>query len=105
MISKKTAEQIVNYVGLFCDVNTPSKRCRILINRMFRDQDESGKWPISGKFNVTNRAIRRVKEAERRCDVQEAERCCGKMEPLAYALSVEDEIGIIVNDLKPRKKF
>ena len=28
------------------------------INRHFRNEDESDKWPICGKFNVTERAIR-----------------------------------------------
>lgn len=30
------------------------------INSMFRRSDESGKWPVCGVFNVTERAIRRV---------------------------------------------
>ncbi len=28
------------------------------INKYFREHDESHKWPICGKFNVTERAIR-----------------------------------------------
>jgi len=31
------------------------------INKMYRDQDESHLWPISGKFNVTERAIRKAR--------------------------------------------
>jgi len=31
------------------------------INEMFRKQDESHLWPIRGKFNVTERAIRKAR--------------------------------------------
>ena len=31
------------------------------INRWFRDNDESHKWPISNRFNATERAIRRLR--------------------------------------------
>ena len=32
------------------------------INKLFRQQDESHLWPISGRFNVTNRAIRKARQ-------------------------------------------
>jgi hypothetical protein len=32
------------------------------INAYFRANDESHKWPICGKFNVTERAIRRLRK-------------------------------------------
>lgn len=32
------------------------------INAYFRANDESHKWPICNKFNVTERAIRRVRK-------------------------------------------
>ena len=32
------------------------------INKIFRKQDESHLWPISGRFNVTNRAIRKARK-------------------------------------------
>ena len=31
------------------------------INRLFREKDESNLWPIRGRFNATERAIRRVR--------------------------------------------
>ena len=31
------------------------------INKLFRANDESGKWPVRGRYNVTERAIRRVR--------------------------------------------
>lgn len=30
------------------------------INRLFRQYDESELWPVCGRFNVTDRAIRRL---------------------------------------------
>lgn len=59
------------------------------INRAFRKQDESSLWPISGRFNVTERAIRRVRVSFRNY----GEYCEG----LAYALALEAEISTIVN--------
>lgn len=38
-----------------------SKRELIAANRALRLIDDSDKWPICGKFNVTNRAIRRFR--------------------------------------------
>ena len=31
------------------------------INRLFRQHDDSHKWPICGRFNATERAIRRLR--------------------------------------------
>ena len=31
------------------------------INKLFREHDESHLWPICGKFNATERAIRRLR--------------------------------------------
>ena len=31
------------------------------INKLFREKDESNLWPIRGRFNATERAIRRVR--------------------------------------------
>jgi hypothetical protein len=64
---------------------------RILINRMFRAQDDSDKWPINGKFNVTDRAIRHARKFERDSDV---------MSPLEYALFLEQDMSTIVNNNK-----
>lgn len=55
------------------------------INKAFRGQDESGKWPISGRFNVTERAIRRLR--------REGYDGYG----LDYALSLAGVMGEIVN--------
>lgn len=55
------------------------------INRHFRRIDESEKFPICGKFNVTERAIRKVRKF-------------GLNGGLEYYLALEAEIGRIVND-------
>jgi hypothetical protein len=60
------------------------------INRHFRNEDESDKFPICGKFNVTERAIRKLREYRRQGMVIN--------EGLEYYLSLEAEIGRIVND-------
>ena len=62
------------------------------INRHFRNEDESDKFPICGKFNVTERAIRKLREYRRQGMVIN--------EGLEYYLALEDEIGRIVNDEK-----
>ena len=60
------------------------------INRYFRENDESNKFPICGKFNVTERAIRKIRRLRR-------EGLCVE-EGLEYYLTLEREIGEIVND-------
>ena len=60
------------------------------INRHFRDIDESELWPICGKFNVTERAIRRLRKLRK--DGLDANG------GLAYYLVLEEEISNIVND-------
>lgn len=55
------------------------------INRHFRNEDESDKFPICGKFNATERAIRKVRKQ-------------GLNGGLEYYLALEAEIGRIVND-------
>jgi hypothetical protein len=64
---------------------------RVLINRMFRAQDDSDKWPIRDRFNVTERAIRHARKFERDSDV---------MSPLEYAMFLEQDTSTIVNDNK-----
>lgn len=60
------------------------------INRHFRNEDESDKWPICGKFNVTERAIRKVRRLRREgLEVNEG---------LEYYLFLESVIRNIVND-------
>ncbi len=64
-------------------------RDRADVNRMFLAQDDSGLWPICGKFNATKRAINRIRRLEREGLVLD--------DLLAYALTVEQAIGDIVN--------
>ncbi len=60
------------------------------INRYFRNEDESDKFPICGKFNVTERAIRNVREQRRQgVEINEG---------LEYYLALEAEINNIVNN-------
>lgn len=68
------------------------KQNRIAINRLFRLQDDSHLWPINGRFNVTNRAIKRIQRFTRESGYY--------MLGLEYALSLEQEISLIVNDEK-----
>lgn len=35
------------------------------INEYFRNNDESHKWPICGRFNATERAIRKLRKLRR----------------------------------------
>lgn len=60
------------------------------INRHFRNEDESDKWPICGKFNVTERAIRKLREYRRQGMVIN--------DGLEYYFALEAEISNIVND-------
>lgn len=58
----------------------------LAINRLFRAQDESHLWPSLGRFNATNRAIRRVQATE----IQD---------PLEYCNAIDAELSYIVNNL------
>lgn len=64
------------------DFNNMSKR---QINKYFRKIDDSYKFPISGKFNATERAIRKVRKF------------FSELQGLEYALTLENEISRIVN--------
>ena len=57
------------------------------INKYFRQNDDSQKWPICGKFNATNRAIRRIRKN------------FSELQGLEYALTLESEISRIVNSI------
>ena len=59
------------------------------INAYFRKIDDSNLWPICGRFNATERAIRRVRKFKREY---------GGLSNSEYYLSVEREITNIVND-------
>lgn len=59
------------------------------INRYFREHDESHKWPICGRFNATERAIRKLRKLRHDgLDVSHG---------LEFYLSLERLIGEIVN--------
>lgn len=59
------------------------------INSIFRENDQSHLYPICGRFDATERAIRRIRKNRR-------EGLC--VEPgLEYWLTLENEISRIVN--------
>ena len=60
------------------------------INAYFRKNDDSNLWPICGRFNATERAIRRVRKFEREYGE--------KLFDLNYYLAIKNEISNIVND-------
>jgi hypothetical protein len=68
------------------EVQGMSKRA---INKHFRTTDESNLWPICGKFNATERAIRRVRRFQSQTGTP--------IEGLEYWLALESEISAIVN--------
>ena len=59
------------------------------INRLFRQNDESEKWPIQGRFNATERAILRI---SRNILPQ-----IGPTAGIEYAMMLDQEISRIVN--------
>ena len=59
------------------------------INAYFRKHDDSHLWPVCGRFNATERAIRRIRRYRR--DGMEV--CSG----LEYYITLEREISEIVN--------
>ncbi len=59
------------------------------INALFRKHDESHKWPVRGRFNVTERAIRRVRH--------NILRHIGSTGGCEYACILDAEIEHIVN--------
>ncbi len=62
------------------------------INKLYREQDDSHLWPISGKFNVTDRAIRKLN--------REYTRYNGAIYGLEYCYCLENIISQIVNNIK-----
>lgn len=58
------------------------------INKLFREQDESHLFPINGRFNVTERAIRQARKLQ-----QDA----GAVYGLEYAYTLDSLISTIVN--------
>jgi uncharacterized protein (DUF1684 family) len=60
------------------------------VNKRLRKQDTSTAWPINGRFNVTERAIRRVRR------LRQAGLAFYDM--YQYWRAVDDERKVIVND-------
>ena len=60
------------------------------INKLYRTQDESHLWPIQGRFNVTERAIRKFN--------REYAKYNGPLYGLEYCYCLESIISEIVNN-------
>lgn len=69
---------------------TTTRGNRAIINRLFREKDQSKLYPIMGRFNVTERAIRQIQRFER-----ESGDYFGGYE---YAYMLECKIDWIVNN-------
>jgi len=82
----KTGEEICNIAERRSKSPLGQRR---IINKLFRLQDESHLFPINGKFNVTERSIRRINQIER---------YNGTLNNLEYCYSLEGEMSNIVND-------
>ena len=74
-----TAEKIVSM-----------SRDRRDVNKLFMAQDDSHLWPVCGRFNVTRRAINRIRRLEREGMILD--------DLLAYALTIEQVSSEIVNN-------
>ena len=59
------------------------------VNKLFRQNDESSLWPVNGRFNATERAIRRL----RRNILPHT----GPTGGIEYAQMLDNEISEIVN--------
>jgi hypothetical protein len=59
-----------------------------MINRLFARQDESHLWPINGRFDATQRAIRRLRRMRTEVEINPG---------LEYALALDAEISRVVN--------
>lgn len=81
---RMTPEQIADAVK-----DLSGKKQFMEMNRLLREQDESHLWPVRGRFNVTNRAIRKARQF-----ISE----CGTLEPLEYCLLVDSLVSEMVND-------
>ena len=84
MTELKTAEQVAN------DTDHLQGLANIrAINKQYRAQDDSHLWPILGKFNATNRAIRKARDFRR---------LYGTILGLEYCYLLEGIMSEIVND-------
>ena len=80
----RTAEQIAALTE-----HLPPAQALSRINNFYRRQDESELAPVHGRFNVTERAIRRI----RRARAQGADISIG----IEYCYALEAELAAIVN--------
>lgn len=69
----------------FAQFENMSKR---QIRKIFRAADESHLWPVRGRFNATERAIRRLAKLEREG---------GTLSSIEYAYALDNIISEIVN--------
>ena len=76
-----TAEEIAGFAEPYDGVMNIK-----VINKFYRDQDESDLFPINGRFNVTERAIRNVSKL------------CSPIYGIEYCYAVDAEIGRLVNE-------
>lgn len=60
------------------------------INKFYRSTDTSELWPVNGKFNATERAIRKVQKMRKHHN----------MVGLEYAMALEQVLCDIINDPK-----
>jgi hypothetical protein len=87
-----TAEEITAIAEKKTEHTDSYQAIRRQINKLFRSQDNSKLFPVNGRFNVTERAIQRARGYESQSGIA--------MEPLEYALFIEDTQSKIVNDNK-----
>ena len=66
------------------------------INKLYRKQDESHLYPILGRFNVTERAIRQARKFQRDS---------GAVYGLEYCYLLESLMSDIVNDLNEGVRY
>ena len=59
------------------------------INKLYRAQDESNLWPISGRFNCTERAIRQARKYQA---------ASGAVYGYEYSMLIDQLISDIVNN-------
>jgi len=81
----KTAEQIAEETD-----NLPESANIKAINKRYRAQDDSHKWPINGRFNATDRAIRQARKFQE--DTGQA------LYGLEYCYLLEELMSKIVNE-------
>lgn len=54
----KTIEQMLTENGIDFRASTSDSKLLRKLNRLLRQRDDSSLWPICGRFNATDRAIR-----------------------------------------------